>query len=68
MCAAVVQARDAAEALLAGGVPDLEAHGGVRGGVEDAFCEEGGADGGVGSGGGEGVVDVAMDEGGLANA
>lgn len=65
MRAAVVQPRDGAEPLLAGCIPDLEADDGVGGGVEDAFCDEGGADGGGCSGGVEGVADVALDEGGF---
>lgn len=68
MGAAVVEARDGAEALLAGGVPDLQADGGVGGGVEDALGDEGRADSGGGGGGVEGVADVALDEGGFADA
>lgn len=66
--AAVVETRDGAEALLAGGVPDLEADRGVRGCVENALGDEGRADGGGGGGGVEGVADVALDEGGFADA
>lgn len=62
MRAAIVESRDAAEAFLAGGVPDLEADDGVGGAVEDALGDERGADGGGGRGGVEGVLDVAMDE------
>lgn len=61
VCAAIVQSRDAAEALLAGRVPQLQANGGVwvvwR---VKTLCEEGGADGGGdGAGRGEVVVDEA---------
>ncbi len=67
--AAVVQARDGAEALLPGRVPDLQPHDGVGVGVEDALGQERGADRrrrvGLWS---EGAVDVAVDEGGLADA
>jgi hypothetical protein len=68
VCAAVVEAGDGAEALLAGCVPDLEADGGVGSCVEDAFGDEGRADGGGGGGWVEGVADVALDEGGFADA
>lgn len=68
MGAAVVQAGYGAKALLAGGVPDLQADGGVGCCVEDALCDEGRADGGGGGGGVEGVADVALDEGGFADA
>lgn len=61
MCATVVQAGDGAEALLACCVPDLEADCCVGGCVEDAFCYEGGADGGGCGAGVEGVADVAVD-------
>ncbi len=68
MGAAVVETRDGAEAFLAGGVPDLEADGGVGGCIEDTLGDEGRADGGSGGGGVEGVADVALDEGGFADA
>lgn len=68
MCAAVIEARDTAEPLLAGGVPDLQAHDGVGCAVEDALGDEGCADGGGGGGGVEGVPDIALDEGGLADS
>lgn len=50
------------------GIPDLEADGGGRFGVEDAFREEGGADCAGGRWGREGILDVALDEGGFADA
>lgn len=70
VCAAVVQLGDAAEALLPGRVPDLQADGCVwvvRAG--EALCKERGADGrGDGAGGGEGVMAEAREEGCLADA
>jgi len=66
--AAVVEAGDAAEALLAGRVPYLQADDGVGGRVEDAFGDEGRADGGRDVCGVEGVLDVALHEGGLSDA
>jgi hypothetical protein len=66
--AAVVEPADAAEALLACCVPDLEADGCVGGSVKDALGEEGGTDGGGGGEGRERVVDVAVYEGGFADA
>lgn len=67
--AAVVEARDGAEALLAGRVPDLEAHDRVSVGVEDPLGQEGGADrGGRVRLWPEGAVDVAVDERRLAHA
>lgn len=42
---AVVQPGDAAESLLARRIPYLESDDSVGGGVEDALCDEGRADG-----------------------
>ena len=67
MRAAVVQTRDTAESFLARCIPDLETHDCVGGGVEDAFGDEGRADGGSGGCWVEGVADVAVDEGGFAD-
>lgn len=66
--AAVVQTRDTAEPFLTGRIPDLETHDRVGCTVEDAFGDEGCADGGRGRGGVEGVFDIALDERGLADA
>lgn len=54
---------------MAGRVPDLEPDGGVWVvlGVGEAFGEKRGADGG-GNGGFKGVVDVAVEERGFADA
>lgn len=68
MCAAVVQPGYRAKALLPSCVPYLETDGGVGGCVEDALGDEGRADGGGGGGWVEGVADVALDEGGFADA
>lgn len=68
MRAPVIQSRNRAEPLLPSRIPDLEADDCVGGGVEDAFGDEGRADGGGGSGGVEGVADVALDEGGFSHA
>lgn len=63
MGAAVVQARNTTEAFLSCGIPDLEAHDGVGGAVENAFGDEGRADRGGGSGWVKGIFDVAIYEG-----
>lgn len=68
MRTAVIQSGDRAEPLLPGRIPDLQADDRVGGGVEDAFCDEGGADGGGCGCGVEGVADVALDEGGFSYA
>lgn len=62
----VVQLGDAAISLLACSIPYLEAHN--RGGVDvdDLFGQEGGAYGG--SGIGEGVLHVSVDEAGFADS
>jgi len=67
--AAVVEPGYGAEAFLARRVPDLQADNGVRVCVQDTLGEKGGTDcgGGVGEGP-EGAVDVAVDEGGFADA
>jgi hypothetical protein len=66
--ATVIETGNRAEAFLAGGVPDLQADDGIGGGIEDAFCDEGCADGGGCCGGGESVADVAVNEGGFADS
>lgn len=68
MRAAVVQAGYTPEAFLACCVPDLQTDDGVGGAVEDALGDEGGAERGGCGCGGEGVLDVAVDEGGFSYA
>lgn len=66
--AAVVEARDAAEALLAGGVPYLQPHDGVRGRVEHPLGDERGPDGRRGRRRAERVADVALHQAGLPDS
>jgi hypothetical protein len=64
----VVELGDGAEAFLAGRVPYLQPDNGRSVNVDDPLCQEGGADGGLGSGRREGVLDVAVDKRRLAHA
>ena len=68
MGAPIVEAGDAPEALLAGRIPDLKANEGVGSTVQHALGDEGRTDGGGGGSWIEGILDVAVHQGGLSNA
>jgi hypothetical protein len=58
----VIQARNTPKPFLTGSIPYLKAYDGVGGAVEDAFGDEGRADGGGGGGRFKGVFNVTVDE------